>query len=301
MSSQPLPTASGTSAPDAAPNHGGRGGRPVHPRRRRRHGLRVSRRRDHAGVRRPLRGPRPPSSRARAPRAGAVHAAQGYARASGRPGVCIATSGPGATNLVTGIADAQSDSTPVVCITGQVASTWLGTDAFQETDVINVTAPLTKWNVQVTRAEDIPAAIAKAFYIARSGRPGPVLVDITRRAGSAPSRTDTSRATGCAGTCRASVRARTSSRPRRASSMRRASRSSWSDRGSCSRGRRRSCSPSRSARARPSRRPSSASRPSPPTTRSTSAWSACTVGTAPTPRRTNATCSSPWGCASTTG
>ena len=113
---------------------------------------------------------------------GAVHAAQGYARASGRPGVCIATSGPGATNLVTGIADAQIDSTPVVCITGQVASTWLGTDAFQETDVINVTAPLTKWNVQVTRAEDIPAAVAKAFYIARSGRPGPVLVDITKDA-----------------------------------------------------------------------------------------------------------------------
>jgi acetolactate synthase-1/2/3 large subunit len=113
---------------------------------------------------------------------GAIHAAQGYARATKRPGVCIATSGPGATNLVTGIADAYIDSTPVVCITGQVASHLLGTDAFQETDVINVTAPVSKWNVQVTRAEDIPKAIAKAFYIARSGRPGPVLLDITKDA-----------------------------------------------------------------------------------------------------------------------
>jgi acetolactate synthase-1/2/3 large subunit len=113
---------------------------------------------------------------------GAVHAAQGYARASGRVGVCIATSGPGATNLVTGIADAQIDSTPIVCITGQVPSSLLGTDAFQETDVVNVTAPLTKWNVQVTRAEDIAPAVARAFYIARSGRPGPVLIDLTKDA-----------------------------------------------------------------------------------------------------------------------
>ena len=113
---------------------------------------------------------------------GAVHAAQGYARATGRVGVCIATSGPGATNLITGIADAQIDSTPLVCITGQVASHLLGTDAFQETDVVGISMPVTKWNFQVTRAEEIPLAIAKAFYIARSGKPGPVLVDITKDA-----------------------------------------------------------------------------------------------------------------------
>lgn len=113
---------------------------------------------------------------------GATHAAQGYARASGKVGVCIATSGPGATNLITGIADAQIDSTPMVCITGQVASGLLGTDAFQETDVIGISMPVTKWNYQVTRAEEIPDALAKAFYIARSGKPGPVLVDITKDA-----------------------------------------------------------------------------------------------------------------------
>ncbi len=113
---------------------------------------------------------------------GATHAAQGYARVSGKVGVCLATSGPGATNLITGIADAQIDSTPMVCITGQVASHLLGTDAFQETDVVGISMPVTKWNVQVTRAEDIPGAIAKAFYIAKSGRPGPVLVDITKDA-----------------------------------------------------------------------------------------------------------------------
>jgi acetolactate synthase-1/2/3 large subunit len=113
---------------------------------------------------------------------GATHAAQGYARVSGKVGVCLATSGPGATNLITGIADAQIDSTPMVCITGQVASHLLGTDAFQETDVVGISMPVTKWNVQVTKAEDIPRAIAKAFYIAKSGRPGPVLVDITKDA-----------------------------------------------------------------------------------------------------------------------
>lgn len=113
---------------------------------------------------------------------GAIHAAQGYARVSGKVGVVFATSGPGATNLVTGLADAMVDSTPLICITGQVASHLLGTDAFQETDVINVTLPVTKWNVQVTDAKDIPAAIARAFYIARSGRPGPVVVDITKDA-----------------------------------------------------------------------------------------------------------------------
>src|SRR5678809_231998 len=113
---------------------------------------------------------------------GAIHAAQGFARASGKTGVVFATSGPGATNLVTGLADALIDSTPLVCITGQVFAHLLGTDAFQETDVINVTTPLTKWNYQVTDATEIPSVLAKAFYIARSGRPGPVLIDITKNA-----------------------------------------------------------------------------------------------------------------------
>ncbi|MDX1365627.1 MAG: biosynthetic-type acetolactate synthase large subunit [Arenibacter latericius] len=113
---------------------------------------------------------------------GAIHAAQGYARTSKKTGVVFATSGPGATNLITGLADALIDSTPLVCITGQVASHLLGTDAFQETDVVGISMPITKWNCQVTKAEDIPAAIAKAFYIAQSGRPGPVLIDITKDA-----------------------------------------------------------------------------------------------------------------------
>jgi acetolactate synthase-1/2/3 large subunit len=113
---------------------------------------------------------------------GAIHAAQGYARASGNVGVVFATSGPGATNLVTGLADAMIDSTPVVCITGQVFAHLLGTDAFQETDVINITTPITKWNYQVTDAEEIPSVLAKAFYIAKSGRPGPVVIDITKNA-----------------------------------------------------------------------------------------------------------------------
>ncbi|MGA0154974.1 MAG: biosynthetic-type acetolactate synthase large subunit [Flavobacteriaceae bacterium] len=113
---------------------------------------------------------------------GATHAAQGYARTSGKVGVAIATSGPGATNLITGIADAQIDSTPLVCITGQVASHLLGSDAFQETDIIGISTPVTKWNYQITHAEEIPEIMAKAFYIARSGRPGPVLIDITKDA-----------------------------------------------------------------------------------------------------------------------
>lgn len=113
---------------------------------------------------------------------GAAHAAQGFARVSGQTGVCFATSGPGATNLITGIADAQIDSTPIVCITGQVPSHLLGTDAFQETDVIGISMPVTKWNYQVTKPEEIPWAIARAFYIANSGRPGPVLIDITKDA-----------------------------------------------------------------------------------------------------------------------
>jgi acetolactate synthase I/II/III large subunit len=113
---------------------------------------------------------------------GAVHAAQGYARVSGKVGVCIATSGPGATNLITGIADALIDSTPLVCITGQVTSGLLGTDAFQESDVVGISMPVTKWNYQITSPDEIPTALAKAFYIARSGRPGPVLLDITKDA-----------------------------------------------------------------------------------------------------------------------
>src|SRR5690242_4816136 len=113
---------------------------------------------------------------------GAIHAAQGYARVSGEVGVVFATSGPGATNLVTGLADALIDSTPLVCVTGQVFAHLLGTDAFQETDVVNTTIPVTKWNVQVTEAKDIAGAVAKAFYIARTGRQGPVLIDITKNA-----------------------------------------------------------------------------------------------------------------------
>ncbi|WP_149524923.1 biosynthetic-type acetolactate synthase large subunit [Sphingobacterium hotanense] len=113
---------------------------------------------------------------------GGIHAAQGYARTSGRVGVAFATSGPGATNLVTGLADAMIDSNPVVCVTGQVFASLLGTDAFQETDVINITTPVTKWNYQVTDANEIPSVLAKAFYIARTGRPGPVLIDITKNA-----------------------------------------------------------------------------------------------------------------------
>ncbi|SDG20387.1 biosynthetic-type acetolactate synthase large subunit [Chitinophaga filiformis] len=113
---------------------------------------------------------------------GGIHAAQGYARTSGKVGVVFATSGPGATNLLTGIADAMIDSTPVVCITGQVFAHLLGSDAFQETDIVNMSMPVTKWNYQITNAEEIPSVMAKAFYIARSGRPGPVLIDITKNA-----------------------------------------------------------------------------------------------------------------------
>ncbi len=113
---------------------------------------------------------------------GAVHAAQGYARVSGKVGVCVATSGPGATNLVTGIADAQIDSTPLVCITGQVASSLLGSDAFQETDIIGIATPVTKWSYQITKASEISEIFSKAFFIAKSGRPGPVLIDITKDA-----------------------------------------------------------------------------------------------------------------------
>ncbi|MHA6248366.1 biosynthetic-type acetolactate synthase large subunit [Pontibacter sp. CAU 1760] len=113
---------------------------------------------------------------------GGIHAGQGYARASGKVGVVFATSGPGATNLITGLADAMIDSTPLVCITGQVFAHLLGTDAFQEADVVSISAPVTKWNYQVTDANEIPEALAKAFYIAKSGRPGPVLLDITKNA-----------------------------------------------------------------------------------------------------------------------
>ncbi|MEM9000320.1 MAG: biosynthetic-type acetolactate synthase large subunit [Bacteroidota bacterium] len=113
---------------------------------------------------------------------GATHAAQGYARVSGKVGVAMATSGPGATNLVTGLADAQIDSTPMVCITGQVPRHLLGSDAFQETDIVGISTPVTKWNYQITKASEIPGILAKAFYIAKSGRPGPVLIDVTKNA-----------------------------------------------------------------------------------------------------------------------
>jgi len=113
---------------------------------------------------------------------GATHAAQGYARISGKVGVAMATSGPGATNFITGIADAQIDSTPMVCITGQVGAHLLGSDAFQETDIVGISTPVTKWNHQITSASEIPEVFAKAFYIAKSGRPGPVLIDITKNA-----------------------------------------------------------------------------------------------------------------------
>ncbi|MFC4230385.1 biosynthetic-type acetolactate synthase large subunit [Parasediminibacterium paludis] len=113
---------------------------------------------------------------------GGIHAGQGYARSSGKVGVVFATSGPGATNLVTGLADAMIDSTPLVCVTGQVFAHLLGTDAFQEVDVVNITTPVTKWNYQITDANEIPHVLAKAFYIARTGRPGPVLIDITKNA-----------------------------------------------------------------------------------------------------------------------
>jgi acetolactate synthase-1/2/3 large subunit len=113
---------------------------------------------------------------------GAAHAAEGYARATGKVGVCLVTSGPGATNLTTGLADAMIDSTPIICISGQVHAPLLGSDAFQETDVMGFSMPITKWNIQITRAVEIPAAIAKAFFIARTGRPGPVMIDITKDA-----------------------------------------------------------------------------------------------------------------------
>ncbi|MBF7694326.1 acetolactate synthase large subunit, partial [Acinetobacter sp. FNA3] len=113
---------------------------------------------------------------------GAIHAAQGYARVSGKVGVCFTTSGPGATNLITGLADSLIDSTAILCITGQVSSNLLGTDAFQETDIIDISLPVTKWNYQVTKAKDISYIISKGFLIAKSGRPGPVLIDITKDA-----------------------------------------------------------------------------------------------------------------------
>lgn len=111
---------------------------------------------------------------------GAVHAAEGYARISREVGVCLVTSGPGATNLVTGIADAMMDSVPIVCLTGQVSTSLVGTDAFQETDIIGITTPITKWNYQITNTKEIPEVLAKAFYIAKSARPGPVLIDIPK-------------------------------------------------------------------------------------------------------------------------
>ncbi len=113
---------------------------------------------------------------------GAIHAAEGYARVTGKVGVCMSTSGPGATNLITGIANAMVDSTPIVCITGQVIAPLLGTDAFQETDIIGISMPVTKWNYLITKPEEIPEVIAQAFYIASTGRPGPVVIDLVKNA-----------------------------------------------------------------------------------------------------------------------
>ena len=113
---------------------------------------------------------------------GASHAAEGYARVTRRPGVVIVTSGPGATNIITGLSDALMDSTPMVVITGQVASGMLGSEAFQETDVVAITLPITKWACQIRRPEDIPAMVARAFYIASTGRPGPVVLDVAKDA-----------------------------------------------------------------------------------------------------------------------
>ncbi|MQY79662.1 MAG: acetolactate synthase large subunit, partial [Bacteroidetes bacterium] len=113
---------------------------------------------------------------------GAAHAAEGFAKVSGRVGVCLVTSGPGSTNMITGLADAMVDSMPMVCISGQVSSPLLGSDAFQETDVMGISMPVTKWNYQITSAEEIPEVMAKAFYIATTGRPGPVMIDITKDA-----------------------------------------------------------------------------------------------------------------------
>jgi len=113
---------------------------------------------------------------------GATHMADGYARATGKVGVAIATSGPGATNMVTGLATAMMDSSPIVCITGQVGSRLIGSDAFQETDITGVTLPVTKHNYLVTKASDVAPAVREAFYLAKNGRPGPVLIDITKDA-----------------------------------------------------------------------------------------------------------------------
>ena len=113
---------------------------------------------------------------------GAAHAAQGFARVSGEVGVCLVTSGPGATNTITGIADAMIDSTPIVVIAGQVGASFLGTDAFQEVDLVGITQPISKWSYQIRRAEDVAWAVARAFYIARSGRPGPVVLDFAKNA-----------------------------------------------------------------------------------------------------------------------
>ena len=113
---------------------------------------------------------------------GASHAAEGFARVSGEVGVCLVTSGPGATNTLTGLADAMMDSTPIVVIAGQVGVGLLGTDAFQEVDLVGVTQPISKWSYQIRRAEDVAWAVSRAFYIAKSGRPGPVVLDFPKNA-----------------------------------------------------------------------------------------------------------------------
>ena len=158
---------------------------------------------------------------------GAGHMAEGYAQVTGRAGVCMATSGPGATNLVTPIADAYMDSVPLVAITGQVGSTRVGTDAFQEADIVGITLPIVKHNYLIKDVKDLPRALAEAFYIAQSGRPGPVLVDVCATVRCARSRTSPTPSRRCPATARPPARAtRASSRPPRARCRRPSGRSS---------------------------------------------------------------------------
>ena len=227
---------------------------------------------------------------------GAVHAAQGYARVSGRVGVCLVTSGPGATNTVTGLADALMDSTPLVLVTGQVGSSLLGTDAFQETNFVGITQAVTKWNCQVKRTEDIPGAIAKAFYIARSGRPGPVVVDITKDAqcGTAPFRYE--RLT--------SIRSYVPAPAPAAECIAEAVRLiDAAQRPLLMAGQGVMLGNAEQELQRAtyrSPRPCWGCRPCRPPRRSMSVCWACTATTAPTSATRSATCSSPWGCVSTT-
>ena len=223
---------------------------------------------------------------------GATHAAQGYARVSGKTGVVLVTSGPAATNIITGLSDAMMDSTPLIVITGQVGSSLLGSDAFQETDVVGITQPVTKWSYQIRRSDEIAWAVARAFYIAGNGRPGPVVLDFAKDAQTGLTDFDYQPCQFIRSYNPYPAIKPKSMRPP-ASSTRPANPLSWPDR---------ACS---SPRPKPnwplwSKRPTSpwaapcwVSRPSPPTTRSTRACWACTAAWPPISRPTNATCSSP--------